>query len=117
MRLLVSRKRDGVVAESRSPAVVASDRGRIMRSPPTTKKRNPMSFIDTLLKAGGGAAELLRNRDSSASGILAAVQGLAPDHGGLSGLLPKPSDGGLPAPGHSWIRTRATLPTPPPPVI
>src|SRR5258708_22472319 len=107
MRLLVSRKRDGVVAESRSPAVVASDRGRIMRSPPTTKKRNPMSFIDTLLKAGGGAAELLRNRDSSASGILAAVQGRAHDPGGPFRPLAQPSRGGLPAPGPAWSRPGA----------
>ncbi len=69
-----------------------------------------MSFIDTLLKAGGGAAELLRNRDSSASGILAAVQGLAQDHGGLSGLLAKLSDGGLAAQVQSWIGTGANLP-------
>ncbi len=48
-----------------------------------------MSLFESLVKAGSGAVELLRTRDSSPSGILAVVQGLAQDHGGLSGLLAK----------------------------
>src|SRR5258706_798469 len=68
-----------------------------------------MSLFDSMLKAGSGAADLLRTRDSSASGILAAVQGLANDHGGLSGLLAKLSEGGLGAQVPSWIGTGSNL--------
>jgi len=69
-----------------------------------------MSLFDTLAKAGSGAVDLPRIRDSSASGILAVVQGLARDHGGLSGVLAKFSDGGLGTQVQSWIGTGANLP-------
>ena len=69
-----------------------------------------MSLFETLVKAGSGAVELLRTRDSSASGILAAVQGLAQDHGGLSGLLAKFNEAGLAEQVQSWIGTGSNLP-------
>lgn len=69
-----------------------------------------MSLFETLVKAGSGAVELLRTRDSSASGILAVVQGLAQDHGGLSGLLAKFNEAGLAAQVQSWIGTGSNLP-------
>jgi uncharacterized protein YidB (DUF937 family) len=69
-----------------------------------------MSLFETLVKAGSGAVELLRTRDSSASGILVVVQGLAQDHGGLSGLLAKFNEAGLAEQVQSWIGTGSNLP-------
>lgn len=69
-----------------------------------------MSLFESLVKAGSGAVELLRTRDSSASGILAVVQGLAQEHGGLSGLLAKFDEAGLAAQVQSWIGTGSNLP-------
>ncbi len=69
-----------------------------------------MSLFESLVKAGSGAVELLRTRDSSPSGILAVVQGLAQDHGGLSGLLAKFDQAGLGEQVKSWIGTGSNLP-------
>ncbi len=69
-----------------------------------------MSLFESLVKAGSGAVELLRTRDSSPSGILAVVQGLAQDHGGLSGLLAKFDQAGLAEQVKSWVGTGANLP-------
>ena len=69
-----------------------------------------MSLFESLVKAGSGAVELLRTRDSSASGILAVVQGLAQDHDGLSGLLAKFNEAGLAEQVQSWIGTGSNLP-------
>ena len=69
-----------------------------------------MSLFESLVKAGSGAVEMLRTKDTSASGILAVVQGLAQDHGGLSGLLAKFDQAGLAEQVQSWIGTGSNLP-------
>jgi uncharacterized protein YidB (DUF937 family) len=63
-----------------------------------------MSLLDSLIQMGTGTS------GGSGGGILAVVQGLANDHGGLPGLLSKLSEGGLGAQVQSWIGSGANLP-------
>jgi uncharacterized protein YidB (DUF937 family) len=99
-----------VVAECGSGSGIASDKMHNAIPRRSTVAGVPMSLFESLVKAGSGAVELLRTRDSSASGILAVVQGLAQDHGGLSGLLAKFNEAGLAEQVKSWIGTGSNLP-------